>query len=201
MRMTFALCLFVSPVLQPVALHCFSTHTWSITRLIHQSSTRHQPAGQCSSVNCPHVNSVWLRPHSCVLLFPSHVRSCPRCWTTVFSSSLSHYCRTISLKVSLNSKSLILMVPHILSLPPSTSCHQISRTTSDQLTINRWFQTTTSLLKICVVQRSVLSAQLIIYVSLLNRGISPHIDYVISQYVAQLKDQIALNITSTGVGQ
>ena len=115
MRMTFALCLFVSPVLQPVALHCFSTHTWSITRLIHQSSTRHQPAGQCSSVNCPHVNSVWLRPHSCVLLFPSHVRSCPRCWTTVFSSSLSHYCRTISLKVSLNSKSLILMVPHILS--------------------------------------------------------------------------------------
>lgn len=38
MRMTFALCVFVSPVLQPLVLHCFSTHTWSITRLIDQPS-------------------------------------------------------------------------------------------------------------------------------------------------------------------
>lgn len=38
MRMTFAVCLFVSPVLQPLVLHCFSTNTWSITRLIIQPS-------------------------------------------------------------------------------------------------------------------------------------------------------------------
>lgn len=63
MRMTFAPCLFVSPVLQPLVLHCFSTNTWSITQWIDQSSTSHEPAGQVF-INELSTSEQWVAPAS-----------------------------------------------------------------------------------------------------------------------------------------